>query len=174
MAETALLLPVPRLAPLVEPWARRFDPSAVGGVAPHVTALFPFLPAEEITVGVTDTLRHVALRHHAFTTKLTEVGMFEEGEVLHLRPDPDTPFRELTAALRAQWPHLEPYGGRHEDPVPHVTVGFHIPRASARHAARSLLLSLPITLHVGVLQLWASSEEGWHHLDSFPLRPAGR
>lgn len=174
MAETALLLPVPRLAPLIEPWARRFDPAAVGGVPPHVTTLFPFLPPEAVTTEVTDTLRHVALRHEAFTSRLTEVGMFEKGEVLHLRPDPDAPFRELTEAVRTRWPDLVPYDGQVEDPTPHVTVGFHIPRASARHAARSLLLSLPLTVHVDVLQLWGTDEEGWHHLASFPLRPAGR
>ena len=174
MAQTALLLPVSRVAPLIQPWARRYDPSAVGGVPPHVTVLFPFLPPEDITREVADRLRHLSLRHEAFTTDLADVGMFADGEVLHLRPDPDTPFRELAHAIRAQWPGLEPYGGRHDDPVPHVTVGFGIPRASARHAARSLLLSLPLPVHVDVLQVWGTDEEGWHHLLSFPLRPAGR
>lgn len=174
MPDTALLVPVPRLAPLIEPWARRFDPAAVGGVPPHVTVLSPFLAPQAITTTVTDTLRHVALRHEAFTTAFTQVGMFEEGEVLHLLPDPDAPFRELTAALRDPWPDLEPYGGAHDDPVPHATVGFEIPRPSAKHAARSLLLSLPVAVHVDVLQLWGTDDEDWHHLQSFPLRPAGR
>lgn len=169
MSHTALIVPVPRVAPLIEPWARRHDPSFQRGVPPHVTVLFPFLPVDEILTDDLDALGQLCAQHPEIEVDLAQVGMFEDHEVLHLVPDPDEPFRRLTTDLRARWPHLRPYEGRHEDPAPHVTVGFHIPRPTARHAARSLMLALPIRVPVHVLQLWHGDGEQWHHLRSFPL-----
>ncbi len=50
-----------------------------------------------------------------------------------------------------------------------MTVGFHIPRPSARHAARSLMLALPMRVPIDVVQLWVDGATGWGHVASFPL-----
>ena len=42
--------------------------------------------------------------------------------VLCLRPEPDEPFRAMTAALVAAFPEHPPYGGKYADPIPHATV----------------------------------------------------
>lgn len=168
---TALLVPVPRVGPWIAPWAQRYDPSSARGVPPHVTVLFPFLPTNEITARDLERLRELFASHPATEVALTEVGLFEAGEVLHLRPEPDTTFRTMTQQLQQEWPDLQPYGGRHGDPTPHVTVGFHIPRPSARHAARSLLLALPIRVDIHAVQLWAEGADGWLHVATFPLAP---
>lgn len=169
MSSTALLVPVPRVGPLIAPWARRFDPSTARGVPPHVTVFFPFLPTREISTQDVTRLEELFATHPATELDLTQVGMFEQGEVLHLRPEPDTTFREMTRRVQQEWPDLAPYGGRHGDPTPHVTVGFHIPRPSARHAARSLMLSLPIRVAVDAVQLWAEGPDGWLQVSTFPL-----
>ncbi len=171
MSSTALLVPVPRVGPWIAPWAQRHDPSTARGVPPHVTVLYPFLPTTEITTRDLSRLEALFASHPATEVDLAQVGMFEQGEVLHLRPEPDTTFRTMTQRLQAEWPDLQPYGGRHDDPTPHVTVGFHIPRPSARHAARSLMLALPIRVAVDSVQLWAEGPDGWLHVSTFPLAP---
>lgn len=171
MPSTALLVPVPRVGPLIAPWAQRYDPSTARGVPPHVTVFFPFLPTNEVTGEVLARLEQLFASHPATEVDLAGVGMFEQGEVLHLRPEPDTTFRAMTRQLQQAWPDLQPYGGRHGDPVPHVTVGFHIPRPSARHAARALLLALPVRVHIHSVQLWGEGPDVWTHVSTFPLSP---
>jgi 2'-5' RNA ligase len=144
MTTTALLVPVPRLTPLIEPWARRHDPAFAAGAPTHVTIQYPFLPPEEFTASAMSRLTEVAASVPATHVEFTEVGMFPDGEVLHLLPRPDDVFRTLGRRLREHWPDLLPYGGRVPDPTPHVTVGYAIPRARARHAARALSLAMPV------------------------------
>ena len=86
--------------------------------------------------------RYYAPVHVGF--ELTTVGMFDS-DVLHLRPDPDTPFRELTEAVADRF-GTPPYEGRHDEILPHVTVGKAIPRPRARHAARALMLAMPLRI----------------------------
>ncbi|NIQ97618.1 MAG: 2'-5' RNA ligase family protein, partial [Desulfuromonadales bacterium] len=42
--------------------------------------------------------------------------------VLYLGPEPDWPFRDLTVAIWKRFPDHPPYGGRHRDIVPHLSV----------------------------------------------------
>jgi 2'-5' RNA ligase len=167
MVQTALLVPIPRIGPLIDPWRRRHDPVAAEGIPPHVTVLWPFLEQHQITAEDVETLRQLFEQFEPFDVDLAQVGMFDE-DVLHVLPEPDTPFRELTAAVHAVFPQAPPYEGRHPDPTPHVTVGHGIPRPSAKHAARSLMLALPMRVHVDVVQLWVHSGD-WVPGASFPL-----
>lgn len=168
MDQTALLVPVPRIRPLLEPWHRRHDPSSADGIPPHVTVLFPFLPPDELDADDVASLRAIMAARPPFEVDLTTVGMFDH-DVLHLLPEPDAPFRELTAAVHARFPTAPPYGGRHDEVIPHLTVGRDIPRPSARHAARALLLALPVHVYVDVVQLWVPGPGRWMVGASFPL-----
>jgi 2'-5' RNA ligase len=171
MDQTALIVPVPRIGPLLQPWRSRYDPSAAGGVPPHVTVLVPFLRPAELRAHHLAALEDVVAHHAEIDVELATVGMFDEG-VLHMRPEPDTPFRELTADVHDRFPDSQPYGGRHDEVVPHVTVGHDIPRPAASHAARSLMLALPIRVHLDVVQLWAPRGDQWTIVASFPLGTA--
>lgn len=168
MAQTALLVPVPRIGPLIEPWRRRHDPSATSGIPPHVNVLFPFLAPDELTADDVEALRTLVADRPAFHVDLATVGMFD-ADVLHVRPEPDAPFRDLTAAVHARFPQAPPYEGRHAEIIPHVTVGHHIPEAWARHAARSLMLALPLRIRVDVVQLWVRTPDASTIGASFPL-----
>lgn len=167
MDTSALVIPVPRVAPLVEPWRSRHDPSAAMGVPPHVTIVAPML--SQVTHADLAVLEQLVGREPATSVELAEVGMFDEAEVLHLLPDDPSPFHRLADAVRARFPEA----GGSGDPatyVPHVTVGHRIPRYTARHAARSLLLSLPIRIPVEAAQLWVTRPEGGAFpLATFPL-----
>ena len=168
METTALICPLPRLAPLLAPWRERHDPSAAAGIPPHITVLAPFLPPEDLRVDDLEAVRSLVAPREPIEVELTRVGMFDS-DVLHLRPDPDDAFRGLTEAVVARYPQISPYGGRHREVVPHVTVGKAIPRPRARHAARSLMLALPVRIRVDVVQLWVRGREGWMAGASFPL-----
>ena len=168
METTALICPLPRVAPLLAPWRDVHDPSAAAGIPPHITVLAPFLGPDELGLEDLETLRSLFAPREPIETELTRVGMFDS-DVLHLRPEPDAPFRELTDAVVARYPQTPPYGGRHDDIVPHVTVGKAIPRPRARHAARSLMLALPIRVRIDVVQLWVRGSDAWVAGASFPL-----
>jgi hypothetical protein len=169
VSRTALLVPVPRVESLIDPWRRRYDDSAAGGVPAHVTVLSPWLVPASVTVDDMTALAAIAADHPVFTADLAHVGLFEDGEVLHLRPDPDDGFRSLTTAVHTRWPSHPPYGGKHGEPTPHVTVGHRIPHREARQASRSLMLALPVRVHAQVLQVWVEEQGHWHAARSFPL-----
>lgn len=168
MEPTALLAPIPRIGPWIDPWRDRHDPSAAVGMPPHVTVLAPFRTPDRLTRQDLQRLRDVMAVHPPIETTLATVGMFDD-DVLHLRLDPEDRVRELTAAVHQEFPDTPPYRGRYADVVPHVTVGHQIPRASARHAARSLMLALPVHVRIDVVQLWVRADDTWAVATSFPL-----
>jgi hypothetical protein len=55
-----------------------------------------------------------------FGFALTRVGRFPG--VLYLAPEPAGPFVRLTTECNARWPDFAPYGGAHDQVVPHLTV----------------------------------------------------
>lgn len=118
--ESAVVVPVPQVEPQVSPFRDRFDSSAAQGMPAHVTALYPFLPEPSLTAEVLDELRGLCSRLDAFEVEFVRTQRFPG--VLYLEPEPADAFRELTRAIAKRWPEAPPYGGVHEDVVPHLTV----------------------------------------------------
>lgn len=102
--------------------------TALGGKAPdnsrdlppHITVLYPFVPAHAIDsaleAAVVDVLAGVA----PFRFRLARVASFPG--VLYFEPHPVEPFLELAEAFCARWPEFPPYGGEFDEIVPHLTV----------------------------------------------------
>ena len=57
--QTAVVVPVLAVEPVVSAWRRRFDTSAAQGMPAHITALFPFLPERRLTGDVVARLREL-------------------------------------------------------------------------------------------------------------------
>jgi 2'-5' RNA ligase len=118
--ETAVMVPVPAVEPLVRRWRERYDSSAPFGVPAHVTLLYPFLPWTDIDSEVAGRLGALCAGQPVFEVTFRRPARFPS--VLYLAPEPAEPFRRLTAAIVARWPEYPPYGGVHDDPTPHLTI----------------------------------------------------
>jgi 2'-5' RNA ligase len=116
--ETALMVPMPSVDPVVEGVRRVHDSSRAFGVPAHITVLYPFLdgPSEDAL----GELAEIVVTVPAFEVVFGEVRAFP-GWVLWLAPEPDGPFRRLTAAVADAF-GCPPYGGMHGEPTPHLTV----------------------------------------------------
>lgn len=123
MAHTVLVVPVPQLEPFVRERTLHHDASFLSldpaFVHAHITALGPFL--DDPTTDDLERVGRIAADLPAFDFRLERIDEFADG-ILHLLPEPDTSFRELTRRLVAAFPQCPPYAGAFPEPVPHLTV----------------------------------------------------
>jgi 2'-5' RNA ligase len=171
--QTALVIPVPEAESLVSAWRNQFDPAAAVGTPAHITILFPFLAEAHANPAVLAELGAILARHPAFDLRLTECRRFPG--VLYLAPEPDVPFRALTADVAARWPEAPPYGGQFAEVIPHLTVAGPLravdeqePRILGRIEA-DLTPRLPIKAHAAAVVLLAYDGQCWRQTASFPL-----
>lgn len=121
-AESAVLVPGTRSGAGSQRSSRPAGPCRRLGVPAHVTVLYPFVPPPAITATVIAGLAGAVGSVSAFDCEFAAVAWFGE-EVAWLALRPDEPFRALTQAVSAAFPGYLPYGGAHEDVVPHLTIG---------------------------------------------------
>jgi len=110
-----------RLPPELERIRQRHDPVAVSGVPAHVTLLFPFLPADELTPAIRRRLAAIAAGARPFDVRFRAVRRFPG--VIWLAPEPAEPFVTLTERIVVEFPGHPPYGGAHDAVIPHLTLG---------------------------------------------------
>ncbi len=120
-SESALLVLVPEAEGLVDSFRQKHDPSAAEGVPVHVTLLYPFLSPCDSDAARLDALRQCVAGFAPFRFSLTAVRQLP-ANVLYLAPEPAEPFRQLTLAIWGRYPEAPPYGGRHTEIVPHLTL----------------------------------------------------
>lgn len=120
---SVLLVPVPELEPFVRERHVFYDPAYVSDdpafTHAHITALGPFL-AEPDDAAVA-TVARIAAATEPFDVALHRLDTFPNG-VIHLVPEPDQPFRDLTARLCAAFPQCPPYGNQFPAVDPHLTL----------------------------------------------------
>lgn len=120
MAISAFIVPVPQAEPLVGDLRLRFDATAALGVPAHITVLVPFMDPRQITPAVLERAQRTLDRVAAFSFSLGAVGRFPA--TAYAVPEPSGPFVRMTRALMEAFPDFPPYGGAHEEIVPHLTV----------------------------------------------------
>ena len=108
----------------------------------------------------------------AFDCQFPAAAWFGQ-EVMWLAPRPEQPFRSLTHAVSAAFPGYQPYGGVHDDVIPHLTVGDRPPGGAAdlRAAEADLLPALPVSARISRVWLMcgASTPDSWRTVAEFPL-----
>jgi 2'-5' RNA ligase len=170
--ETAVIAAIPEAEHMVGDFRQQFDEAAGWGVPAHVTVLYPFVDPTLVDQQVLSDLGAAVQSVHAFECRFARTGWFGE-DVLWLDPEPDTPFRQLAAALWAAFPDCPPYGGAFADVVPHLTVAEKrmgdLPALQA--AERAVHEGLPICTRVESLLLIAgtSAANSWRILHGLPL-----
>jgi 2'-5' RNA ligase len=168
---SAIVAPI-RLPAALEAIRQEHVDNAHLGVPAHVTLLFPFVAPTSIDAAVLDRARAALARTHAFEAAFTEVRFWPpdptaEG-VVWLPPTPAGPFIEMTKALVEAFPGNLPYGGLHDEVIPHLTLANVSVDATAIEAdARR---HLPFERRVTHAVLLVESAEGrWRTARRLPL-----
>ncbi|HEU4420987.1 MAG TPA: 2'-5' RNA ligase family protein [Pilimelia sp.] len=171
LTESAVLVAVPEAEDAVGRFRARLDRSAAWGVPPHVTVLYPFVGPDRLAPPVLDRLAAAISEVPAFGVTLARLSWSGDDDVLWLVPEPDDPFRALTAAVWREFPDHPPYGGIHPDPTPHLTIGHDAPIDVLREAAEAIRPLLPIRARVTTAHLMRGSPAAgaWHTVAALPL-----
>ncbi|MEU8484606.1 2'-5' RNA ligase family protein [Streptomyces sp. NPDC048641] len=115
---SALVITLPMANPLLEAVAEVSPALVRKGLPAHVSLLYPFLPAAELTAEVDAEVRDLAASLPAVETDLKD---FVTAPRFVAVPVPA--LQAVADAFCARWPHIAPYGGRFgERPEPHVTL----------------------------------------------------
>ncbi|NJC73501.1 2'-5' RNA ligase family protein [Planosporangium thailandense] len=157
--QTAIIVAVPEAGRVVDRWRQRYDRSAPLGAPAHVTVLYPFLGSSRIDDGVLERLREVFGRQPAFEVGFRRCGRFPD--VLYLEPEPAGPFRSLTVEIAGRWPEAPPYGGVHDDIVPHLTVAHGVDEDTLALVERDVAARLPVRAAVTEARLLAFDGVHW-------------
>ena len=147
----------------------RWDLAASQGAEPHVTILYPFLDEDRLDGSVRVALTAVAATVEPFDVRFARVQRFDT--VVWLDPDPADPFRALTAAMAEHWPDHPPYGGVHDEVIPHLTVAEADPAAAPFDAIEAAAGDvIPFTSRAEAMELWLQDDTGhWRPHWRFPL-----
>jgi 2'-5' RNA ligase len=168
--QTAVLVHVPEVEPVVGEWRLRHTSDAPLGMPAHVTLLFPFVPSEQLNPEVEARLATLLRETDSFSVTFARLARFPD--VLYLEPQPPEPFAALTAAIAAEWPEHPPYGGEHEIVIPHLTVAESEDEELLERIRADVEAKLPLESRVTAAQLYAEDAAGrWHKRSRLPLAP---
>lgn len=136
----------------------------------HVTVLYPFVAPADLDDDVLATLAAIAGDVAPFAVDFRTTRWFDD-QVVWLAPEPVQPFLDLMDAIAAAFPGHPPYGGIHDEVVPHVTVGEGADPAAMRSAEAIVRADLPVRTRATDLSLMVGSTAPatWHGLVDLPL-----
>jgi 2'-5' RNA ligase len=160
--QTALVIVVDDAEPFDEVRRELAAEAVAIGIPFHVTLLFPF--GEEV-----DEAREFFAGREPFEFELTRVAAWPD--VVYLVPEPDDELRSLMGALFERFPEWPPYGGIHEEVIPHATLAEEVDAAAVRDdVERRVAPHLPHRCQardVALLEEYASNR--WRERERFPL-----
>jgi 2'-5' RNA ligase len=165
MAETAVVVLLPELDPLIGGWRRRYTGDGARDMPPHVTLIIPFADSADLNDRL-GPLGRVLGAFAPFDVAVAETARFPN--LLYLQPEPEEPFVAMTKALESAFPEFPPYAGDSDEIVPHVTVA----QADEEVLAgieRELVPQLPVKARVERGWLVENTPAGWRRHTAFPL-----
>ncbi len=168
---SVLVIPVPALEGWVRARHQHYDPAYVSAdptfAHAHLTILAPFVERAEVD-GVSARVSEIVSATSTFDFTLAEVDTFPNG-IVHLVPEPEEPFRELTAALWRAFPAYPPYAGAFPDVRPHVTLDALGPDVTTATVAASVASLLPAQGYADRVQLSWYEPGSCRTLAAWPL-----
>ncbi len=169
--ESALVVLVPEAETLVSSFRDAYDPSAEMGIPAHITINYPFHAYEQNKPRFLDELKALFSIYTSFDFCLSELRNFPG--VLYLAPEPEQPFIQLIQAVGDRFPGSPPYGGVHEDPIPHLTIAdvednnlFERDKYDFSEFSKE---RLPIYASTSQVWLMDTQEDGWGKRIGFDL-----
>jgi 2'-5' RNA ligase len=173
MAQTGIIVPLPDAEPVIGPFRREHTEGGARGAPAHVTLLFPFTDSAALTAERVRRVGEIVGSVPAFDVALVTTAYLPgTPRILYVRPEPDTSFRALTAALLAAFPEHPPYEGAFADVIPHATVAM-AEDAVLAGIERELAPRLPIATRVTEAALIVHDEaaDRWAIRERLPLGP---
>jgi 2'-5' RNA ligase len=168
---SAIVVAVPEAEPIVEHLRLRHTSDGPLGMPPHVTLLFPFVPAA-LVAEAEDALASLVHEQPAFDATFGRTARFPA--LLYLDPQPAEPFGSLTEAIAAAWPEYPPYEGAHEQVIPHLTVAESEDGALLDALAADVAPLLPLRVRVEAASVFVEDEAGsWHEHSRLPFSQSG-
>lgn len=169
--ETALVILVPEVNPFVYSLRAKYDPASSGSIPAHITINYPFLPNTHEDEDLFQRLTNLFSSYQAFDFTLNEIGKFPG--LIYLKPTPDDPFRLLVSAVAKEFPESPPYGGKHKDLIPHLTVAHsefidNYP-AVENDIEKKLDVLLPISSTASEVSYLVYLNDAWEEKASFKL-----
>lgn len=164
---SAVLIPVSDAESAIGPWRRRYDPTAVAGVPPHVTLIVPWLVPDDIDDTALTRLGAVVAQTARFAFSLAGIGWFSR-RVVWLAPRPAEPFLDLIGAIAGEF-ETPPWGGEFDLVVPHLTVAHGDDESKLTVVAENLGNDLPIACQA--TEAWVMIGDGvrWWRRAALPL-----
>jgi 2'-5' RNA ligase len=172
---SALILPIPEIASVAQPYRRRDTTDGAMGVLPHITILYPFITHSEWNPGFRENLETRLSTFSPFTFKLARLNHFPTNRTLFLDPVPHEPILDLTRALVKMFPDYLPYEGAIplDELYPHVTIAtgstdqdlYEIEESFSREIADQLPLAITAR------EVWFIVKSGncWQRHTTIPL-----
>ena len=165
--ETAVLIPVPLVDPVVDRWRRQYEPGWAKGIPAHVTLCYPFIPPEQVDDKLTERLTALFRRAAPFPFRFARTDRFPA--TLWLAPEPCEPFRDLTETLCAAFPSLRPYGGQFDRVVPHLTVADRVTEQTMDRLEAAIAPLLPVEAEATEAWLMEGDDDRWVLRQAFPI-----
>ena len=165
MAETAVVILLPELEPLIGGWRRRYTGDGARGMPPHATLIIPFADSADLDHRL-GPLGRVLGAFAPFDLALTMTARFPD--LLYLRPEPEESIISMTKALESAFPAFPPYAGAFDDIIPHVTVA-QADEGVLAGIEQELLPQLPVSVRVERGWLVEDTPAGWRRHTAFPL-----
>jgi 2'-5' RNA ligase len=160
--ETALVIEIAGAEPFDEIRRELMPATVASGIPFHVTLLSPFGE-------LADEAREFFAERHPFDFALTRVATWPD--VVYVVPEPDGELRALMRALFARFPEWPPYGGIHDEVIPHATLGDGVDaeavRADVERRAAPYLPHRCQARDVSFLEEFAPDR--WRERERFPL-----
>jgi 2'-5' RNA ligase len=141
--KSAIVIPFLEVDDVVDGWRKLLDPAQLRGIPAHVTVLFPFVHPTELSSEVLDILETHYSRVSSFNVVFDSTAWFED-RVVYLEPKPEQQFRTMTKQLLTAFPSCRPYGGKFDDPIPHLTLGDGAQLESLLKAEADVRVNFPI------------------------------
>ncbi|RHA38820.1 2'-5' RNA ligase family protein [Cellulomonas rhizosphaerae] len=169
---TAVIVAVAAAEAVVGRHREELDRSAGWGIPAHVTVLYPFLAPDALTTEAVATLAAAIGSVPAFDATFAATAWFGS-DILWLAPEPDEPFRHLVDAVWRAFPQCPPYGGVHDDVVPHLTVADRALATGGQMAAAEAAVRSGLPIHQRVdhalLVAGTSAPRSWRTVKRLPL-----